>query len=170
LSSQRFVSPRAEQPLPDYKVMPIKNPFIYSNVVREVERRIGMCSCNPLLFWEAALAVTFGVAGATAISDGAAHRLGVLGVPLGLLIASVSIVLYGLMAPYRERKRAKVLRGIIALVFAVDVVYVSALLVGTGAGADVAFWRRWALAAHVISIMLVAFDADTFLNKKEAGR
>jgi len=62
-----------------------------------------MCSYNPLHIEKVALAVTAGVAGATAISDEAAHRLGVWGVPLGLLIASVSIALFGQLGLYRDR-------------------------------------------------------------------
>ena len=46
---------------------------------------------NLLQIGQIALAAAVGIAGAMIISDGSALRIGVWGVPLGLVIASVSI-------------------------------------------------------------------------------
>jgi hypothetical protein len=123
-------------------------------------------SRSPLQIGKIAPGVAIGIAGATLITDASVERLGVWGVPLALVVVGVSIALYGMLAPYKNEKRAKILRGLIAFVFVADVVcLVAPYLTDIGASA-VAFWRRWALSAHFIVILIVVFEADAFLNKK----
>jgi hypothetical protein len=59
--------------------------------------------------------------------------------------------------------RVKLLRGMIALIFVADVACLSAPLLGAADAAVVLFWRRWGPAAHIIAILIVAFEADAFL-------
>jgi hypothetical protein len=130
------------------------------------QRRSRMNFHTPLQVAKIILGVAIGVAGGTLIADSAAGRLGVWSVPLALLVVGVSIAMYGMLEPFKKQRRAKILRGMIALVFLADVV----CLVGSHLGADVAgavaFWRRGSLLAHVLVIMLVAFGVDPFLRQK----
>jgi predicted permease len=113
-----------------------------------------------------ALGVAIGVAGGTLIADSSAGRLGVWSVPLALVVVGVSIALYGMLEPYKDQRRAKILRGMIALVFLVDVVCLAGSCLGTDVAAAVAFWRRGSGPAHILVIMLVAFGVDPFLKQK----
>jgi hypothetical protein len=108
------------------------------------------------------LGVAIGIAGGTLIAESSAGRLGVWSVPLALLIVGVSVALYGMLESFKSQMRAKILRGMIAIVFLADV----ACLVGSRLGTDVAVWRRGSLLAHVLVIMIVAFAVDPFLRQK----
>lgn len=110
--------------------------------------------------------VAVGIAGATLITDSSVQRLGIWGVSLALLVVGLSIALYGMLEPFKDQKRAKILRGMIALVFLADVACLAGSFLGTDVAGAFAFWRRGSLLAHVLVIMLVAFGVDPFLRQK----
>jgi hypothetical protein len=121
---------------------------------------------TPLQIGRVILGVAIGIAGGMHIADSSAGRLGVWSVPLALVIVGVSIALYGMLEPYKDQLRAKIMRGLIAVVFLADVVCLVGSRLGTDVAAAVAFWRRGSGVAHIIVIMLVAFGVDPFLKQK----
>lgn len=130
------------------------------------ERRSRLNPRRPLQIGKIVLGVAIGVAGGMHIADSSAGRLGVWSVPLALVIVGVSIALYGMLAPFKKQKRAKILRGLIAIAFLADVICLVGSYLGTDVAAAVAFWRRGSPLAHVLVIMIVAFAIDPFLKQK----